>query len=105
MISKLADQNVVLAQKLALLERRVAEGGRSSSCPSAAVAEEPRCCVVVLRRLVLLCRWLLDTGWRRRSLWRLAVGSPIALWLVVVSDRRRRRGQYSERNRFEPEEE
>jgi hypothetical protein len=34
----------------------------------------------------VLSVWLLDTGWRRRRLWRLALGSPIALWLISVGD-------------------
>lgn len=34
--------------------------------------------------LAWLSVWLLETGGRQRSLWRLALGAPIALYLVVV---------------------
>jgi hypothetical protein len=34
--------------------------------------------------LATVAAWLLDTGWRRRSAWRLALGAPIAGYLVAV---------------------
>ena len=46
----------------------------------------PLALLFLLIGLTVLSVWLLDSGWRRRSLWRLALGGPIALWLIAVCD-------------------
>jgi hypothetical protein len=53
-------------------------------CPFTVMPWAPLALTVLFVGLATVAAWLLDTGWRRRSAWRLALGAPIAGYLVAV---------------------